>query len=461
MVTESVLSAWRATQPWVGLLAGVLALIDWTLHVRRFREGRALTEQVRSHIWHFVFGETLRALRLPLLLGAFSSLYRATWVSSLPTVVVLGLAYGCVDFVIYWWHRVLHETDLGWASHSVHHTAERFEVSLGARLGLLQRAVDDVIYAPLALLGFSPAVLVVAIEVNRLAQYWTHTEHIGRIPWLDWWVNTPATHRLHHQLMRGGPRKNYGSNLLVWDHLFGTYQSPADERVAYGVVGMPDTRRFLSTQLQGVTALWRDAVQSEAQRLVAVVFSMFFVVWVVVYGVVFGASIFLWLCCLCNILLLWVVWSKENRLLSVVAVLMLGVQGCYGIDFIGHLTLGRGPWGVTDYVFDERRALGVRLLSMYHLAVPVLLLWLLSKRGYWTGAWLPAVTLFGGVFFASLLWVVGHPEPLAREDQINFVLGLSGESPWAVALGFPLVFVIPTSLVLSAMKTLKVMPSPS
>jgi hypothetical protein len=62
----------------------------------------------------------------------------------------------------------------------------------------LQRVLDDFFYVPLVLLGAPPLAVFIAVELNHASQLWCHTEVIGRIPFLDRFLNTPSNHRVHH-----------------------------------------------------------------------------------------------------------------------------------------------------------------------------------------------------------------------------------------------------------------------
>ena len=203
----------------VVLYAGAELVWEW----RTTRLAPPVDERV-SNIVALVVGEALRLATLPLRFAVFSAL--ATFAPfTLPSAWWTLLAcYVLVDLLLYVLHRLMHETRIGWACHSVHHTSGAFELSLGGRVNWVQRLVDDFFYLPLVLLGFSPALVLFALELNRSSQYWTHTKMLGRLGIIDFWLNTPSNHRVHHYAVEGGPRRNYGSNFMVWDHLFGTYQ---------------------------------------------------------------------------------------------------------------------------------------------------------------------------------------------------------------------------------------------
>lgn len=138
------------------------------------------------------------------------------------------------DFVYYWHHRIEHEVRLFWAAHVSHHSSRAYNFSTALRqpwtpwIGL-------VLYPPLALLGVSPAQILMAEGINLIYQFWVHTEAVGKLPApLEWLFNTPSHHRVHHGKNPRYLDKNYGGILIVWDRLFGTFQVE-DEKVVYGI----------------------------------------------------------------------------------------------------------------------------------------------------------------------------------------------------------------------------------
>lgn len=57
---------------------------------------------------------------------------------------------------------------------------------------------------------------------------------IGRLGLLEWVLNTPSNHRVHHGRDPKYIDRNHGGTLMVWDRLFGTYQTEEEEPV-YGI----------------------------------------------------------------------------------------------------------------------------------------------------------------------------------------------------------------------------------
>ena len=101
------------------------------------------------------------------------------------------------DFV-YYWHRASHEVRLLWAAHENHHSSEYFNLSTALRQSWTP-FTSPLFYAPLPLLGFSPAMIATQISISLIYQFWIHTELIDRLPrWFEAVFNTPSHHRVHH-----------------------------------------------------------------------------------------------------------------------------------------------------------------------------------------------------------------------------------------------------------------------
>jgi len=145
-----------------------------------------------------------------------------------------------VDFLYYWFHRLSHEVNAFWAAHVVHHQSEEYNLAVALRQGALQSWFSWIFYVPLALLGFPPLVFLACTSFNTLYQFWIHTRLIGRLGPLEWLLNTPSNHRVHHGRNPKYIDRNHGGTLIVWDRLFGSYQAEQDEPV-YGI-----TRPLLS-----------------------------------------------------------------------------------------------------------------------------------------------------------------------------------------------------------------------
>ncbi len=104
--------------------------------------------------------------------------------------------------------------------------------------------------------------------------------------------------------------------------------------------------------------------------------------WVPLYWRSYGAQNFLWFCDVANFLLTAAVWSGSRLLFSSQAVGVLLVQVFWITDVVGRLLVGFHPIGGTEYMFDPAKPLALRLVSLFHVAILVLLVWGLRRWGY-------------------------------------------------------------------------------
>lgn len=131
---------------------------------------------------------------------------------------------------------------------------------------------------------------------------------------------------------------------------------------------------------------------------------------------------------------------------SAVAVGVLLPEVLRNVSFFVQLMTGRRVSGLTDYMFEARLPLDLRALSLFHVFLPVLLVWMVHVLGYDPAAWV-AVT--------ALAWVV---LPLSYfftdpEDNVNWVFGPGAKPQKRMApllylgllmVGFPLLIYLPT-----------------
>jgi alkylglycerol monooxygenase len=139
-----------------------------------------------------------------------------------------------VDFAYYWFHRVSHRVNAVWATHVVHHQSEEYNLAVALRQGAFQGWFSWVFYLPLAVLGFPPLMFLTLSAFDTLYQFWIHTRVIGRLGPLEWVLNTPSHHRVHHACNPKYIDRNYAGTLIVWDRMFGSFKQEQDEPV-YGI----------------------------------------------------------------------------------------------------------------------------------------------------------------------------------------------------------------------------------
>ena len=175
------------------------------------------------------------------------------------------LAILVADFTYYWMHRVEHEVRFLWAYHSVHHNSPEFNLSTSLRLAWIEGMFEWVFFVPMVLLGFSTAQALGAIAIVVIYQTWLHTEKIGKLGWLDRVFNTPSVHRVHHGSNKKYHDKNYGGILIIWDRLFGTYQTE-EEPVVYGISTPIESANPVVINFKEYGLILRDIKRAQSWR---------------------------------------------------------------------------------------------------------------------------------------------------------------------------------------------------
>jgi hypothetical protein len=171
----------------------------------------------------------------------------------------------------------------------------------------------------------------------------------------------------------------------------------------------------------------------------------------VVYWFRYGPANYLWLSDVALILLVPALWLESALLASIVAVGTLALELFWSVDLLGRLLLGHRSQGLTGYMFDAGRPLWLRGLSLFHVVVPAVTVWLLLALGYDRRA-LPLMLVLGWLVLAAS-WRFTDPQ-----KNINWVHGLGGGARTARAPGrrlpalmaaFALLVWLPTHLLLA------------
>lgn len=176
-----------------------------------------------------------------------------------PVLVVLD------DFAFYCMHRCAHEIRFFWAAHVVHHSSQRYHLATALRQSWTAPLIETPFWLPVAFLGFPPHWILVQMSVSLLYQYWIHTETIGRLGLLEYVLNTPSHHRVHHGSNPEYLDTNYGGIFILWDRLFGTF-APEAAPVRYGLTHNLRTHNWVSIQLHEYIAMFRGALREREIR---------------------------------------------------------------------------------------------------------------------------------------------------------------------------------------------------
>jgi len=184
-----------------------------------------------------------------------------------PNWLTWVFAFVLYDFCYYWQHRLGHTVGLFWASHSVHHQSEEFNLTTALRQPSTGAFTNWIFYVPMALAGVPLEVFLLVGVIQLFYQFWPHTRHIGRLGFLDRWIQTPSNHRVHHAQNDVYLDRNYVGVFLVWDHLFGSFQEELDqEPCIYGVRGQLKSWNPIWANLHYYWLMMRDSWHARRWR---------------------------------------------------------------------------------------------------------------------------------------------------------------------------------------------------
>ena len=178
----------------------------------------------------------------------------ATWLVWLAAFIV-------IDFAGYWNHRLNHKINLFWNQHVIHHSSEEFNLACALRQPISNLiAYFPLLLIPAALVGVPYKVVAVLAPIHLFAQFWYHTQHIGKMGWLEYIIITPSQHRVHHAINPEYIDKNLGQILSVWDRIFGTFQEEIDDvPPQYGVLKPAATWNPVLINFQHFWRIVKDA----------------------------------------------------------------------------------------------------------------------------------------------------------------------------------------------------------
>lgn len=179
-------------------------------------------------------------------------------------------------------------------------------------------------------------------------------------------------------------------------------------------------------------------------------YTLFVFLVVAVYAVKYPLGNFLWFSDIALLGTVPALWLESSLLASMMTISVLLPEVIWNLSYAGRLLTGKRISGLTDYMFDPDKPLYLRALSLFHVFLPILLLWLVARLGYDPRA-LPAQTL--------LAWIV-LPLTYRFTDpalNVNWVFG-PGNRPqqriaplWYLGLSmvvFPVLVYLPTHLLL-------------
>uniref|UniRef100_A0A914DSI4 Fatty acid hydroxylase domain-containing protein n=1 Tax=Acrobeloides nanus TaxID=290746 RepID=A0A914DSI4_9BILA len=170
-------------------------------------------------------------------------------------------AFLAQDLAFYLAHRAIHEAGIFWSFHQMHHSSEYYNLTTALRKGCFQE-FGTTFFECLQAFITPPSMFITHKALNLLYQFWIHNELIPKLGPLEYILNTPSHHRVHHGRNPYCIDKNYAGVLIIWDRIFGTFEEERpEERPVYGLVENVNTFNPLYLQLFEFKALGWDKPQ--------------------------------------------------------------------------------------------------------------------------------------------------------------------------------------------------------
>ena len=179
---------------------------------------------------------------------------KETWLTYVVAFIVL-------DFAGYWVHRWSHHINIFWNLHIIHHSSEDFNLACALRQSITNFVnIFTFLLIPAALLGVPAEVINTVAPLHLFAQFWYHTQHIGKMGFLEKIIVTPSHHRVHHAINKEYLDKNLSQIFIIWDKLFGTFQEELKEAPpVYGITRPVRTWNPIKINFQHLWLMIQDA----------------------------------------------------------------------------------------------------------------------------------------------------------------------------------------------------------
>jgi sterol desaturase/sphingolipid hydroxylase (fatty acid hydroxylase superfamily) len=247
-------------------------------------------QSARVDIWLYLLDRGMMPVWFVLFLGSVAPFVERSTIGALEStfgaspdvVATVGwrLLYGLVtiliaDMIFFFTHYMMHQTQIGWAIHKVHHSAqvltpltrprEHFIAgwiwALGPAVGL---SLSGGIFA-WVFNGNITQVTVINLGIfsflYALNGNFRHYHVSFRYPrWLEYWLQSPGMHHTHHSYLEKHWDSNLGLVTSIWDRMFGTlYIADKYEETPWGLA--PKDQAEYTTLSDNLMTPFREIVR--------------------------------------------------------------------------------------------------------------------------------------------------------------------------------------------------------
>ena len=138
----------------------------------------------------------------------------------------LILHFLILDFSIYWWHRLNHQSKLLWKFHSLHHSDQHLDTTNALRFHFFEVFLSALFRMPIIIIFSIPFSHIIYFEALLMgAALFQHAnivlpKRFEKI--LSYFIVTPSIHWIHHHAKHSDTHSSYSLFLSIWDRVFRT-----------------------------------------------------------------------------------------------------------------------------------------------------------------------------------------------------------------------------------------------
>ena len=161
------------------------------------------------------------------------------------------------DFMFYIFHWITHKSRFFWALHVAHHNSTEYNFTVAIRGLFLLQIFKFPLWMVMPFFGFEPLDIFFMDSIVYFYQFWVHTKLIGRLGFLENFMQTPKNHAVHHSVNPELLNKNLGGVFIIWDKLFGTYKL-VEEEIEFGIPNNIESQNPWVIGMHEFTSIWKD-----------------------------------------------------------------------------------------------------------------------------------------------------------------------------------------------------------
>jgi len=148
-----------------------------------------------------------------------------------------------------------------------------------------------------------------------------------------------------------------------------------------------------------------------------IVYTLAVLAFIVIYWQRYGPRNFLWFSDIAFIGAVPAMWLESGLLSGVLACMVLLPEVLWNVDYGLRLALRRRITGLTEYMFDPSIPRWLRAVSLFHVPLPLVMIWLVAAYGY------PEISLAASAGAGAVVLALSYALS-SKEKNINWVFGL-------------------------------------